>query len=65
MASPDKTSPIEYSFEILQGDRVVATVTKTSLVIARQRATHLALAYAHAGTERIMVRGINGITLTD
>ena len=65
MAFRDKDLPRRYSFEILQGDRIVATVTEPNLVIAQRKATHLALAYSQAGLERVTVRGVGGIRLED
>ena len=65
MTVKSKDLPVRYSFEIMQGDRIVATVTEIDLVIARQKATHLAIAYSHAGPERVTVRGIGGIRLED
>ena len=49
----------------MQGDHIVATVTEIDLVIARQKATHLVIAYSQAGPERVTVRGIGGIRLED
>jgi hypothetical protein len=65
MAVHDKNLRLAYTFEILQGSRIVATVSETDLVIARQKATHLAIAYSQVGPEPVTVRGVGGIRLQD